>query len=125
MATITLPYPPTANHLKRIVVDRRSLRGFLVSTGEAKKYRTAVQNACLAAGVVRVPHPEPVCITVHAYRPRRVGDLDNTMKALLDALTGFCFEDDKQIVEIHAHRHEDKHNPRVEVEVTALVPALR
>ena len=37
------------------------------------------------------------------------------MKVLLDSLTGVIWEDDSQIVEIHAYRYEDKNNPRVEI----------
>ena len=52
---------------------------------------------------------------VKVYRPRRVGDLDNRIKCLQDAMEGFAYDDDKQISSIFATRHDDKENPRVEV----------
>jgi Holliday junction resolvase RusA-like endonuclease len=57
------------------------------------------------------------------YRPRRIGDLDGMFKAVIDGLKGFAFEDDKQIVEIHAHRLDDKWKPRVEVEIIEITCA--
>ncbi len=64
------------------------------------------------------PFPRDVLLSmkVWAYRPRRAGDLDNTLKAL-DVLHGIAFADDAQIVEIHAHRLDDKERPRMVVEI--------
>jgi Holliday junction resolvase RusA-like endonuclease len=58
-----------------------------------------------------------VAITFRAYRPRRIGDLDNLQKIVYDALKGSCFDDDKQIVETHNYRYDDKANPRLEIEI--------
>lgn len=110
---LTLPYPPTANHLKRIVVIGH--HGKLVNTAEAKEYRARVQNRCIVNRVV--PLEGPVAITMRAYRPRRVGDLDNNWKALLDALKGYAYRDDKQVVEQHGYLFDDKQDPRLEVEI--------
>jgi Holliday junction resolvase RusA-like endonuclease len=62
----------------------------------------------------------PVRVTLHVYRPRRRGELDNIQKVLLDSLTGVVYRDDEQIAELHAYRHEDKQKPRVEVTVEAI-----
>lgn len=53
------------------------------------------------------------------YRPAKRGDLDNRIKILLDALEGIAFENDSQIIEIHARRFDDKLNPRVSIVVTS------
>lgn len=55
-------------------------------------------------------------MVIRVYRPQRRGDLDNTMKAILDSLSGLLYVDDKQVIEIHAKRFDDKKNPRVEIE---------
>ncbi len=34
-----------------------------------------------------------------------------------NALKGICFADDKQIIEIHAFRFDDKTNPRIEIDL--------
>lgn len=59
-------------------------------------------------------------VVLKFYRPQRSGDLDNRLKCLLDALQGVVYANDSQIVRIVAERHEDKHNPRVAVQITAL-----
>jgi Holliday junction resolvase RusA-like endonuclease len=46
-----------------------------------------------------------------------VGDVDGPVKALLDSLNGLAWDDDSQIEVLHVFRHDDKANPRVEVEV--------
>jgi crossover junction endodeoxyribonuclease RusA len=63
------------------------------------------------------PFAGPVAVYLHVYRARKAGDLDNSAKVLLDALQGVAYNDDAQIVELHLYRHDDKANPRVEVEV--------
>lgn len=109
---VTLPYPPSANRYWR------AFRGRTVLSAEAKAYKKQVAAILAAAG--HKPVAGPVAYTAHLYRPLRSGDLDNRLKVLGDALTGFAWLDDKQVEEIHAYRHEDKANPRVEVEVRAL-----
>lgn len=60
----------------------------------------------------------PVIVRIRVYRKRRHGDLDNILKALLDALNGVAYRDDSQVVEIHAQRFDDPRAPRVEIMVT-------
>ena len=64
------------------------------------------------------PLPGSVCVDLVVFHPdRRHGDLDNYVKASLDAIQGVLFGDDKCVSEIHARREYDKANPRVEVTV--------
>lgn len=107
---LTLPYPPSANRYWRV------FRGMVVPSVEAKAYKTAVRWRAIHNHLV--PLDGDVCIHVELYRPRARGDLDNFLKVLFDALNGLAWADDGQVVEIHARRHEDKLNPRVEIEVT-------
>ena len=51
---------------------------------------------------------------------RRRGDLDNILKATLDALNGIAYRDDDQVQQITAVRYDDKRAPRIEVSVVAL-----
>lgn len=111
---LTLPYPPTANLYWRV------FRGRPVKSTKARHYQNAVRLRWLTArprGAVAMAPMGPVSVTVDAYRPRALGDLDNTLKVLLDALKGIAYVDDAQVVELHARRHDDKANPRVEVVV--------
>jgi crossover junction endodeoxyribonuclease RusA len=107
---LTLPYPPATNHLYA------TFRGRRILSREGRAYKADV-----VAEVAKSQRPTllgEVAVTVRIYRPRRSGDLDGRLKALLDGLTGAgVWRDDSQVVEIHATRHDDKANPRVEVEV--------
>ena len=68
------------------------------------------------------PFDGDVAIYTHVYRSRADQDLDNyDSKALWDALQGVMFRNDKQVVERHSWRHDDKVNPRVEVEVRRVI----
>ena len=106
---VTLPYPPSANRYWRHVG-----RNVVVSK-EARLYRRRAASLALSAGMRPVDGPAKV--TLEVFRPRKSGDLDNSIKVLMDALRGVAYRDDSQVVEIRAHRWDDKDNPRVEVQV--------
>lgn len=108
---IVLPYPPTVNTYWRMVVIGGAPR--MLISAEGRSYKTRVGGLCAQRGVQ--PIDGPVRVVIDFYRPRKVGDLDNVLKAPLDALKSFAYHDDKQIVELHARRHDDKDRPRVEV----------
>ena len=107
---VILPLPPTVNH-------------YLVSTGrggraltpEARNWKAAADIAVMHAHLVR--YDGPVAVTLHVYRERKAGDLDNRVKLTLDALNGRAWRDDAQVTELHVWRHDDAAQPRVEVEV--------
>lgn len=109
MIELTLPLPPSANRYWR------NFRGRTVVSAEAKAYKDFVGVFC------RMNEIEPidgnVVIELDIYRERKRGDLDNRIKVCLDSLQGRVFEDDSQIVEIHARRFDDKDNPRVELKI--------
>lgn len=104
---LTLPYPPSVNRIWRIFGNR------IIKSKEGRAYAHTV--ACMAKARQVTPVDGPLCVTVTAYRPQRRGDLDNVLKAALDALNGVAWADDSQVVELHAKRRDDKHNPRLEV----------
>ena len=112
MITLVLPYPPTVNHMYR------RARGHLALTPEALAFRHAVRMIAMAQAVT--PIIGPVAVFLDVYRPRRRGDLDNLLKATLDALNGVAYRDDNQVEQITAVRYDDKRAPRVEVSVVAL-----
>ena len=113
MITLVLPYPPTVNHMYR------RARGHLALTPEALAFRHAVRMIAMAQAVT--PITGPVAVFLDVYRPRRRGDLDNILKATLDALgNGIAYRDDDQVEQITAVRYDDKRAPRIEVSVVAL-----
>jgi crossover junction endodeoxyribonuclease RusA len=107
---LTLPVPPSANRYWR------HFRGRTVLSKDAVQYKEQVGWAARAAGLE--PLAGEISVTLHWYRSRKSGDLDNKIKCLLDSLQGHAYLNDSQIIAIHAYRHDsDKRNPRVEVTV--------
>lgn len=109
---ITLDIPPSANRYWR------HGQGRIYRSEEANDYRQYVGLLCLTAGMQ--PIEGDVSMRLTFYRPARRMDLDNMLKQLFDALQGHAYHNDGQVAEIHARRCEDKANPRVELEITAL-----
>ena len=73
-----------------------------------KAWRTAVGWAFRAALTTTEPTADDVRVYLRfVVKPRRQGDapdLDKLVRAVLDALTGIAWLDDKQVVTIVAHR---------------------
>jgi Holliday junction resolvase RusA-like endonuclease len=94
MLEIALPYPPSINHYWRRVGYRT-----LISR-EGRRFRERVV-ALLAARRLE-PLLGPLAVEVDVYPPDlRRRDLDNTQKALLDALQhGGAYADDSQVVKL-------------------------
>lgn len=104
---LTLPYPPALNAHWRVARNR------IIVSQESRQYKLAAQLLAKAMGMkVRTG---PLRVTMFFYRPRKAGDLDGRLKVLFDSMNGIAWEDDSQVVEIHAYRRDDKLNPRVEV----------
>jgi crossover junction endodeoxyribonuclease RusA len=112
--TFQMPYPPLANRYWR------NFRGRMVLSPEAREYRARAAYDALSQGIR--PIDGPVAVIVDVYRPRRRGDLDGALKCLLDTLQGVAYENDAQIVDLHARRFDDKANPRVVVTVSEAAP---
>lgn len=109
-AKLTLPLPPTVNKMYATVNGRRIL------SKKGREFKQTVKDLVMIGRITPMPVND-VSLTVHIYRARKSGDLDNFLKGLLDSLTGAIWTDDRQVVEIHAYRYEDKANPRAEVEI--------
>lgn len=108
--SIVLPLPPSTND------NWDNFNGQTVLSKAARNFRANVKLCANVAGLR--PFTGDVAVYVHVYRSNALQDLDNyDSKALLDALHGVMFHNDRQVVERHSWRHDDKRNPRVEVEV--------
>lgn len=108
---LTLPYPPSANRYWR------NWRGRMVRSKEATAYMGTVAALALRAGLRGVQYDGAVGVTVTLYRPAKRGDLDNSLKVLLDSLRGIAYADDSQVVRLFAERFDDQASPRAEVTV--------
>lgn len=96
----------------------RIFRGKAATSNEVVAYKRTVALLCKVAGLK--PLQGKVKLTLLVYRPRKAGDLSNRIKVLEDALQGYAYNDDSQVVVLHAERHDDAANPRAEVEVVAV-----
>lgn len=109
MITIELPYPISANRYWR------NFRGRMVVSAEAKAFKEQVGWIARSLGAEMLAGA--LSMSVDIYRPAKRGDLDNTLKVTIDSLQGIFYENDSQIVEIHARLFDDKKNPRAIVSV--------
>ena len=68
------------------------------------------------------PADVPLAVTITAYMkdPMKKPDIDNITKLIFDALEGFAYPNDKQIVQLQAHKEPGK--PRTKVLIEGLVP---
>ena len=103
---LILPFPPSVNHLYM-----RLGNGRVVKTEQARAFSEEVA----LCGRLVTPIKGAIRLDIWLYRPARRGDIDNYNKALLDALQGVVYEDDKQVVEMHIYLDRDPKNPRTEV----------
>lgn len=87
---LVLPFPPSANRYWRSAPGRG-----MVPSSEALEYKRRL--AILLGG--RLPLVGKIRGTTYVHRPRAVGDLKNVDKVLDDAVEGFLWLDDKQIVD--------------------------
>lgn len=108
----TIGLCPSAN------VYWRMWNNHMVLSGEARKYKKEIAEVGRTLGIV--PSKRPIALSLWVYRARKAGDVSNRIKCAEDALCGVAFDDDAQVVEIHAYRRDDKENPRIEVEVKEL-----
>ncbi len=109
---LILPYPPSVNHLYATFQGRR------ITSAKGRKFKSDIAILAMRQGA-KILSGE-LSVTFRVFRPRKSGDLDNRLKISQDALKGICFEDDRQIVEIHAFRFDDRLNPRIEIDIKKL-----
>ncbi len=96
----------------------RNGRGGHYLPGASCEYRDLVQAEWMTAGRPTLG-AEPFSLSARFYGARRNADLDNLVKAILDALNGLAYRDDSQLVCIAgAHKLPvDPEGPRVELEL--------
>ena len=125
---LKLPLPPSANHIWRRAGDR------IVLSVQSRRYREAVsrivfaergKNGALSVAKTGLYFPLLGCLEVTLLLVPKTAlrrDLDNGLKAVLDALThAGLWRDDSQVDELHAFRATpDPKEPRLIVVVSVL-----
>jgi Holliday junction resolvase RusA-like endonuclease len=113
-----LPYPPSVNHLYS-----RARNGRVFLNKEAVDFKHQVQLLLMRQNF-GPPRSGPINLEIHAYRPRKIGDIDNILKITLDSLEKVIYVNDNQIVGLMLKRYDDKYAPRLLVRVTDAEPAI-
>ena len=114
----TLPWPPSVNHYWAARGNARYLSPRARAWREEASWR--LREARNGKGRI---HQE-VALFVFAYPPdKRRRDLDNILKAVLDALVhGGVLKDDHQVAEIHLVRRRPEPGGRVELVLEVIDP---
>lgn len=108
---VRLPFPPTINHY----YGRDPRNGHPYLTKRAKQYRRQV--ALVMAGESTFGKAR-LAVKVEAHPPRQIGDLDNLLKPLLDALEhAGVFDNDKQVADLRIVRKHPVAAGAVEVQI--------
>jgi len=113
----TLPWPPSMNHYWRRVGPRT-----LISR-EGRRFRTNVCALLDGGGPRRPPAGGRIALAMDAYPPdRRRRDLDNLLKATVDALQhARVYEDDSQVDLLLVRRREpDRPHGHVAIRIEPL-----
>ena len=112
---VTLPLPPSVNVMYRSVYRNRRIQIVVSKAGRV------FRHACYPLlKDFRTPFKGDIALVCEFYFKNKKSDLDNRLKALLDVLQtnelGFgLFDNDIQIVELHAFKNYDAEEPRVHV----------
>ena len=95
---ITLPWPPSVNSYWR------TFQGRMIISAKGRDYREAVCVLVQRLGV-DAGYKNKLVVEIEAYQPdKRRRDLDNLLKAPLDALThAGVYKDDSQISDLRIH----------------------
>jgi crossover junction endodeoxyribonuclease RusA len=109
---LTLPLPPSIN-----CYWRKSPRGMYI-TKDGKTFRQRVAEIVAERNAIKFGAAR-LCVAMHvSMRDRRVADVDNRIKAALDALThAGVYDDDSQIDELFVARGPIVKGGRCEVMV--------
>ena len=100
----------------------RVVRGHAYLPKRSRDYREIIQQAARIAMRHFAPMDGELFCRLTFYRKfkptaRNFGDVDNHVKAILDALNGICYKDDAQVAHVTADKCLDKDEPRVAVDI--------
>lgn len=99
MLLLTLPYPPSVNTYWRANGKRR----FISKAGV--EFKTSVQEYVISNSIPKLGDARLRMDIVIRPRSRRIFDIDNLLKAILDSLMNAgVYDDDSQVDDLHITR---------------------
>lgn len=112
---LTVPLPPSTNHLYACVT--RGGKHRRIKTATTEQYHHDVGWAVLQSHTPLPALAGPLVVTVRLFfKDRRRHDVDN-IKVLLDSLAAAFAFDDSQVAALHVSKAVDRARPRCEVEI--------
>ena len=120
MIQATIHLNPISTNALYFNIIRNGRIGFKVLTKQGKEFKEQFKKQYQEE--VTAPAPAykterlyiKLLITFGTQRPR---DLDNCLKAILDALEGLAYTDDNQLDQIHISRGYEKNKPSIKIEI--------
>lgn len=99
---------------------KRSIQGrmYMTEEGHSRKATYQIMFKMIALKMKWEKDGEFEVKTNLYFGDKRKHDIDNYSKILLDAATGFIWDDDNQIKKMTVEKHYDKNKPRVDILVT-------
>lgn len=114
--------------------------GTVYTPAKTARYEKEIRDSFLAAGGKMIPAGSYVTVAVDAYfkipksyikgkrlacehninRPDKKPDIDNVLKAVLDALNKVAYEDDKQVVEVRCRKWYSRSSGFLKISVREL-----
>ena len=121
---LVLPWPPTVNSYYGMLVRGKKMIKYITKKG--KQYRIDVAEDVREQLGVWTPLVDKMLVEVILYVPdNRTRDLDNYMKALLDACTeAGVWEDDSLINQLMIYRGEIIRGGRVTLRINEAGPVI-
>ncbi len=93
----------------------------IIKSDKVRDYERSFASQCKLYAGMMIDKPFELLVSVYYRTPSY--DLDNSLKTLLDCLQSVkAITDDKLCREIHASKHVDKFNPRVEFAILSAPP---
>lgn len=118
MLTFMVPGQPVPKGRPRVLKNGQTYTD--KRTREAEKAIGFAAKTALIQQRRNRPLTGPLSLTVYFHlKNRRRMDVDNLLKTVQDGLNGVAFEDDSQIVEVHAYKRMSCMDPRTGVCIQA------
>jgi len=130
---------PFGKQRARTFYDKRSGKMRSITPEKTKSFEDLVRWSYTAAGgqylgdaliVLRITafyaipksytKKDKLAAAEHRIRPTTKPDVDNCAKAILDALNGVCYLDDRQVVDLRVEKYYTGGNPYLEISVGAI-----
>ena len=109
--------PPSVNHLYKNFCRGKTVRR--VMTKEGKQFKFALGLIAKSKKFHLIETDCKLEYTLYCKKKGRT-DLDNTFKAIQDALEGIAYIKDSQVVEIHAKKIRDAGRDGFDLTITTL-----